>query len=69
MAMIKIELSIKQLYGLHKLLHDYIHNSNSSFIYYYKDPLYKKNYNDCTSAYNLKDLIHREIINYENKPK
>jgi len=66
MAMIKIELSIKQLYGLHKLLHDYIHNSNSSFIYYYKDPLYK---NDCTSAYNLKDLIHRTIINYENKPK
>ena len=64
MAMIKIELSIKQLYGLHKLLHDYIHNSNSSFIYYYKDP-----YNDYTSAYNLKDKIHRTIINYENKPK
>ena len=61
MAMIKIELSIKQLYGLHKLLHDYIHNSNSSFIYYYN--------NDCTSAYNLKDKIHRAIINYENKPK
>ena len=61
MAMINIELSIKQLYGLHKLLNDHIQNNKGSFIYYYN--------NEGTSAYNLRDKIHRAIIHYENKPK
>ena len=61
MAMIRITFNINDLYGLHKLLNDHINNNSGSFIYYHNDK--------CISAYNLRNKIHRNIINYENKPK
>jgi len=63
MAMtIKVTFNIKELYSLHKLLNDHIeNNSGRSFIYYLN--------NECISAYNLRDKIHRHIIYSESKPK
>tara|TARA_R100001244_G_scaffold118987_1_gene88688 strand:+ start:849 stop:1028 length:180 start_codon:yes stop_codon:yes gene_type:complete len=59
--MIKVIFNTAELYGLHKLLNDHIQNNSGQHINYYK--------NESTSAYNLRDKIHRHIIYSEEKSK